>query len=257
MNAPQVTISVEKSRGCGYRKPAKDGVGIYLVGPEGGYHCSRLPFELRSCSTCGGGWHASRGWNWIEPMKVFQEPLPKIDPSHAGHLALARLVEAKGCGPERLECGTCPLGRGTPEGKHGLVWIGEKHYPTAASFMEEALAMGVSRKIKAVPKDFEPGKTVVYLAHRKAVPGAPLDRGAEHMGHFEFPEGNEDPKPGIFSAFRPTAIDLVIEDAKNVPEKAVKLAEKYGARIVQVVRDESLLGLELARRAPQDQAGGL
>lgn len=45
--------------------------------------------------------------------------------------------------------------------------------------------------------------------------------------------------PGIFSAFRPRGIDLVIADANNVPEKAERLAERIGdgARLVKVVRD--------------------
>lgn len=87
--------------------------------------------------------------------------------------------------------------------------------------------MGISRKIKAVPNGFELGVTIVYLAHRNVVDTGQKDE-------------NDKPKlgPGVFTVFKPTGIDLVINDENNVPEKAEKLAEKYGARIVKVIRKE-------------------
>jgi hypothetical protein len=115
-----------------------------------------------------------------------------------------------------------------PEGRHGLIWIGEHHYSNPHEFLAEASRMGVSRKIKAVPKGFELGKTHVYLAHRFAVPtGALDDKGRPVMG------------PGVFSTFMPTGIDLVIADKDQVPAKAEKLAEQYGARVIQVVKAET------------------
>jgi hypothetical protein len=207
-------ISVEAERGCGHRKPAKDGVGIYLVGPKTGAPCGRLPFALAACPVCGGGIHAARGWTWIEPRKLFGPPVRACEKR-------ATLV---GWSPA-MHCAACPMGLGMPEGRHGLVWIGEAHYKCPSDFLAEAHRMGVSRKIKAVPKGFELGKTTVYLAHRFAVPtGAIDDKGQPVMG------------PGVFSTFCPTGIDLVIADAEKVPEKAEKLAEKYGARVIQVVK---------------------
>jgi hypothetical protein len=212
-----VTISEESARGCGYRKPAKDGVGVYLVGPSDGAPCGRLPFALHACPVCSQGIKAGRGWQWIVPSKLFA--------------VVYRAVEDEGPGKCRLpiaDCETCPLGIGVPEGKHGLIWIGEGFYKNASDFTAEAHQMGISRKIKAVPLGFELGKTIVYLAHRHVV-----DTGEK--------DDDNKPKlgPGVFTVFKPTGIDLVIHDENQVPDKAEKLAEKYGARIVKVVRKES------------------
>jgi hypothetical protein len=213
----EVVISEESARGCGFRKPAKDGVGIYLVGPGDGRPCGRLPFALHACPVCSQGIKAGRGWQWIVPSKLFA--------------VVYRAVENEGPGKCRLpmaDCEVCPLGIGVPEGKHGLIWIGGSYYSNAADFTAEAHQMGISRKIKAVPLGFELGTTIVYLAHRNVVDTGEKDE-------------NDKPKlgPGVFTVFKPTGIDLVINDENNVPEKAEKLAEKYGARVVKVVRKEA------------------
>lgn len=227
-------ISVEAERGCGHRKPAKDGVGIYLVGPKTGAPCGRLPFALAACPVCGGGIHAARGWTWIEPRKLF------------GMLSEDQECIAFGTPQGCSWCRGCPMGLGMPEGRHGLVWIGETHYKGPGDFLSEAHRMGVSRKIKAIPKGFELGKTHVYLAHRFAVPNPRLQRlAAGEMSGLSTGEAtellNEPPRlPGVFSTFMPTGIDLVIADAENVPAKAEKLAEQYGARVIQVVKAEAV-----------------
>lgn len=209
----EVVISEEAARGCGHRKPAKDGVGVYLVGPSEMAPCGRLPYELHACPTCGGGVKPARGWSWIVPSQLLA--------LKASSIAKECLMVADG---RRLACELCPLGLGVPEGRHGLIWIGEGHYAAPAEFMAEARRMGVSRKIKAVPKDFELGKTIVYLAHRHTpLKEMDLETGEPKLG------------PAIFTVFKPTGIDLVIADENKVPEKAEKLAEKYGARIVKVI----------------------
>ena len=79
--------------------------------------------------------------------------------------------------------------------------------------------MGVSKKIKCIPRHFELGKTWVFLAHNKAL---------------------ED-TPGIFYAFRPIRVDLVINDPQNIPDKAKKIVDKLGdkkARLVVVEKEE-------------------
>jgi hypothetical protein len=199
-----VHISEEEARGCGYRKPAKGGVGIYLVGPNEGTPCGRLPYPLHACPVCSEGIKPSRSWTWIEPSK---------------------LIKADSC-EVRCPCRVCPLCLAVPEGRHGLLWIGEGFYKDPEDFMREARRMGVSRKLPAVPKGFKLGETIVYLAHRYAAP--------VHAGEEDASKGN----PGIFTVFKPTGIDLVIADENDVPERATKLAEQIGegARIVKVVR---------------------
>jgi len=114
------------------------------------------------------------------------------------------------------------MGLGMPAGKHGLVWVGGSFYKTPADFMAEAARMGISRKLPAIPNDFVLGKTVVYLAHREAA----LDSNVALV-----PEDIAKRAPGIFTAFRPTGIDLVIDDENNVPERAQRLQEKLQKQV--------------------------
>jgi hypothetical protein len=204
-----VTVVTESKRGCGYRKPSKGGVGIYLVGPGFSESCGRLPLYLHVCPTCSGGIKFSRAWTWINPRALF-----------------ASGPDCRFPASRWVVCTGCPMGDAAPE-KAGLLWVGEKHYPTPESFLAEAARMGVSKKLPAIPKGFEMGTTRVYLAHKKAVE---LDDGMA---------------PGIFSVFMPSGVDLVIDDEHSVPERAEKLAEKLGddARIIKVIPDEEQLHL--------------
>jgi len=221
-----VTLSTESARGCGFRKPDKTGVGIYLVAPGMGYPCARLPLPLHACPTCSGGIKPSRSWTWIEPRKLFASaPHCPLEPL----VSVSQIAGIKGKRQLAVECRVCFAGHAMPEGRHGLLWIGEGFYKTPQNFLAEAQRMGVSRKVSAVPKGFNLGETVVYLAHRLAIT-VPV---AERV------PGEPTEKPGVFAIFKPAGIDLVIDDEKNVPERAEKLAEQIGtgARIVKVVRE--------------------
>lgn len=215
-----VVISEESPRGCGYRKPDKTGVGIYLVAPGAGQQCARLPLALHHCPVCSEGIRPTRGWKWIEPQKLFAgaEECPLEHP-------FLGLLPARGKA-RLMDCQTCFAGRAMPAGRHGLLWIGEGFYPKPEDFLREAARMGISRKLPAIPKGFKLGETVVFLAHRYAVDPAP---------------GETERRPGIFSIFRPAGVDLVIDDETSVPERATKLATEIGtgARIVKVVRKEA------------------
>ena len=230
----EVVVSIERARGCGYRKPAKDGVGIYLVGDGLGEPCGLLPYPLEVCACCGGGIKATRGWTWVTPQLLFRSDVLSKLAGEERECELSGMVRL-GRRPKMPACTRCPIGN-PPAGLHGLLWIGEKFYAKPDEFMREAGAQGVSRKIKAVPKGFKLGETWVLLAHRKAVRNPAT-------GEREF--------PGIFTMFKPRGVDLVIKDEDDVPEKAARLAEKLGegARIVKVVRDVDAQ-LDLSRSAP-------
>jgi len=221
----EVITSYESRRGCGYRKPAAGGVGIYLVGPSTGSPCGRMPFKLERCPTCNTGIKPSRGWNWVTPSKLF-------GPADEHPLSYALTTCAH---RDSVICHSCPLGGAIPEGKHGLIWIGEQHYPKPEDFLFEARRMGLSRKVGALPKGFVLGETIVYLAHRKAFRESPV-----RMKDNTWNYNAERFLPGIFATFKPTGVDLVIADENAVPEKAEKLAEKIGdgARIVRVIPKE-------------------
>lgn len=199
----EIQERIEGKRGCGYRKPG----GIYLVGPPTGQSCCKLPFPLTVCPTCGHGIHPARGWTWVNAGKLFGEQFC----TQISHLHL-QTWPPTGCSlafPEQL-------------GRAGLLWIGEKFYPTPGGFLQEARAMGISRRIPAVPKGFEPGKTWVLLAHRKGVvkipPLFPGDNRAYDIKANQYlspgePTQHYNPEytPAIFSVFRPSAIEYVIK----------------------------------------------
>lgn len=210
-----IVTSVEAVRGCGYRKTGAGGVGIYLMGQGVFEPCERLPFPLHVCPTCGEGVKPSRGWTWTDPRELFDpaaEPRCTADDfsgfPHAHYLCWA-------CSPR--------------EERAGLLWIGEAHYATAREFLEEAATMGISRKVSALPRGFEPGRTVVYLAHRKAAQG-------------EDDDGEPVAVPAVFTVFKPERVDLVVDttDPAELPPRALHLAERLGdrGRLVKVVRGD-------------------
>lgn len=226
----EVLTRVEPRRGCGYRKAGPGGVGIYLVGGYGGERCERLPYPIHKCPTCGHGIKRSRSWTWVDPREFFEGPphCSSKGPGMDQHYHWACPL----CSPERVfrpDDATAENGKAVSDGL-GLLWIGEKHYPTVADFAEEAARMGVSRRLPSIPKGFVPGKTWVALVHPKAILQGRLGEDAEHV-------------PGIFHVFRPSGVDLVIDDPENVPEKAERLAKRLpegAARILHVIPEEAM-----------------
>lgn len=208
-----VEISYESKRECGYRKPSKDGVGLYLRGTGRFEDCERLPFPLDVCPCCGGGFKPSRGFTWIDPMALFS---PYIDP---------QCTASEGGNHQHEKCWMC-----NPEllgSRAGMIWIGEQHYADPESFMREAHIMGISRKIAAIPQGFEVGVHAVFLAHRKTIKQVNEDGEVKWI-------------PGVFMAFKPNMIDLVIDDPDRVPDKAIEIAKKLGedkCRILKVIPD--------------------
>jgi hypothetical protein len=186
----------EQRRGCGYRRAG----GKYLVSARYGRPCGALPIELSICPTCHGGIKPARGWTWIN---------------------LAALAAVRGCSKEG-GCGDCPIADGRIQ-EVGLIWIGEKFYPTVTSFAEEADRLGVSRRISAIPRRFKLGETWVALAHRKVIP-QPF--ALADAGEPEF-------KAGIFHVFKPIAIEYVVRDDDS--EEKLERMEKQGITLVRVV----------------------
>lgn len=164
-------MSVEARRGCGYRKVG----GLYLVCEGEGRGCGYFPLALAVCPACGGGIKQSRGWTWIDAAELFADQECRVP-----HL-----------------CGGCPMFGLDSIGKAGLLWIGAMHYKTPGHFDLESQALGVCRRISAIPKDFVVGETWVFLAHPNVIPG--LDD-----------EGEQVLLPGAFKMFRPSAIEKIV-----------------------------------------------
>lgn len=181
---------------CGYRIIG----GLYMVAPPISIECDR-DVILRACPVCGGGIRQARGWTWIEPYRLFGYHEPACT-----------------CPPP------CPI-CGPPRERAGLLWVGKRQYPRQ-KFLQEAVSMGISRRIGAVPRGFESGRTVVYLAHPDAIPPGHPALG----GHGD--KDDEKPKAAIIAAFRPW-LERIFADTDQDSE-AVKKAIEQGIRPVLV-----------------------
>ena len=192
MNA-KIQIRVEGKRGCGRRNKAGS---LYLVNKGEGYPCGRLPIRLTKCPTCGAGFKPSRGWTWIDAEKLILHSEAKDKP--------CRRPNCSQCPIEIILNG--PVIGAADIGPAGLLWIGEKFYPTPRHLVMEAMNIGISRRIHMVPRGFKVGETWVFLAHRKT----PFDLVGSHLR-------NEEPDigPGIFFAFKPTAVEVICDGTED------------------------------------------
>ena len=172
---PLVRKSLEKKRGCGYRKN-----GYYLIGGARSTPCCSLPLPLEPCRCCGHEIQFTRGFQWIKTT-IFRQAAPQCSKEFTGKFF-----------PELSL--PCPLAKISE--KIGLMWVGAEHYPTPADFIKEADQMQVSKRIGVIPKECKIG-TWVALAH----PGAIYD------AHWT---NDNKPAPGIFMVFRITRVDYVI-----------------------------------------------
>lgn len=211
MSYPVETV-YEQARGCGFRKPDRNGVGIYLCCDKPMEPCERLPYRLHSCPTCGGGIRHSRGFTWIEPVKILSGP-PECKGIWKTPTGLIREHKHDVCPVCRPQV-ACPLGE---QQKSGLIWIGHQYYRTPHEFIDEALSMGVSRKVPAIPRGLHLGRTWIYLGHLAAM------HDADESGS----------RKGLITAYQPTRVDLVIESADDVPDRAKKIYDDIRANHIQ------------------------
>lgn len=183
---------IERQRGCGYRKKG----GMYFVSDGIAAACDKLPIPLTVCPCCYAGVKQTRGFQWIN----------------------SQLFSAATC---TGNCSTCPMN--FPDMKMGLMWVGEKFYSTAGEFIKEANAMGVSKRISQVPRNFVVGQTWIALAHPKACNG--IGEGGKIVM-----------TPGVFRAFKPTAIEYVIKGTET--EEELDALEQRGFTLVDVTPDK-------------------
>jgi hypothetical protein len=189
-------MSVEARRRCGYRKVG----GIYLVAPGTGVPCDRLPWIVTVCPCCNQGIKQARGWTWVDVGLLFG----------GAH---------EDCADRTL----CPLCH-APEkiGRAGLLWIGERFYPTPADFIAESESLGISRRIGVVPRGFKLGETWVLFAYPKGALcpdcfGGGLFRAGAQEGTANACATckGAGKLPAIFRAFQPRAIKVIITETQS------------------------------------------
>ncbi len=203
-----IETKVEGKRGCGYRKPG----GIYLICDAAGFACDKLPIPLTVCPCCNAGIKQSRGFEWIGRQLLDGKDCSKTE-GWAAKLAMQEHAFSE------LLCLGCPFYNINIE-RYGLMWVGEKFYPTAKAFSLESVTMGISKRIAQIPREFKVGETWVLLAHPKAI----MHPGKENT-------------PGIFSAFKPSRIEYVVT-GKESEEELERLVDR-GFNLVRVVPDKA------------------
>lgn len=215
-----IRTSIEGARGCGYRKAG----GYYLVAPRLSEPCPRLPIELDRCPHCGQGIGPARGFTWVTPSVLFPAQMHGTT-AHNESCPLGRPLfdprdeETKAADPEGL------LFHRMGE-RAGLIWVGGLYYPTAASFMEEAAEMGVSRRVQRPPRGFKVGEDWIVLGHAKA-----MSKRTQH----DLDDPVEVWVPGIITVFKPTAIEYIVKGDET--DEEIEALEKRGISPVKVIRD--------------------
>lgn len=180
-------MAAETKRGCGYRKVG----GIYLVGDYISIPCDRLPYPLDVCPVCGSGIKVGRGMTKINPLNLFNIHQDCVDKFHP--------------------CFVCDPTKETAF----IMRVGERFYPTPDDFINEGMVQGVSKRIAQIPKGFEVGKTIIYLAHINACvvrePVGVIQEAMAILNEAEQPRLCDAEKQkrvmGIFSAFIPQRIE--------------------------------------------------
>lgn len=217
--------SSEDARGCGYRKEG----GLYLVSGGASVPCGKLPIEVGKCPTCGGGIKPARGWTWVDGDKLLEHVLCEFELT----------------GAPNDHCEGCPLAErlcrddGTLRQLCGLLWIGEKFYPTPESWAAESHQMGVSRRIPALPRGFKIEEPpFVLVAHRKGIERpCPDCLGGSAQDDDDCPLcGGEGAvyRSAIFSGFRPTAIEIIVSGEES--DEEIEALLKRGLKPVKVTK---------------------
>jgi len=185
-------MAVEQKRGCGYRKVG----GLYLVGGNVGDPCDRLPMAIIPCPTCGEEPRFNRAMSKINPLRIFglheeQEACTDMVPGNYDPI----------CSPSDVAY---------------LMWVGKEYTPT--TFMVEARQMGVSKRVHQIPKDFQLGIDWVWLAKLQLIPseGKTLALDSNERGY----------GAGIFSIFKPSAIEKIITESQATAGEVETLKEQ-------------------------------
>jgi len=170
------------------------------------------------CPVCSNGLKYSRGFTWFNPGKFF-------GPCTEVHTELGSCHNLN----------TCPVCY-PPDEKHGLLWIGKKFY-SAEEFIKEAISQGISKRITAVPRGFEVGKT--WMAHLEAGE-EPAEKGEDFETRTDKDGQLSCIKrvPAVFYVFKPTAIEKIVTESQSKDEKEMEDLKKRGITPVIVPDDD-------------------
>jgi ribosomal protein S27E len=194
------------------------------------------------CAHCGATIRQTRGFQWEKPgaLLVGTKPCRNVDAVRSDAPGNDHCQRCPVCSPEKILADQPTV---------GLLWVGEKFYPTADAWAKEASELGVSKRIAAIPKGLVVGKTWVFVAHPKKIerpcPSCKLPKGAVEenaQGDRVDCEGCKNKRalyaPGIFHAFAPTRIELIVTPSMEKQKWVKELVEKQGVTLVRVPEDD-------------------
>lgn len=189
-------MATEARRGCGYRKVG----GLYIVSGTNFDFCHRTPVKTPE----------------IEFFRGYKE----INPYHTigGRCNKFHEIELRN-GGANYHCYLCSICNPPDQDHmHGLMFVGEGYY-TPESFMNEAVKLGVSKRISKIPENLVLGDSIIYVAYK----------------YMKFPLKDNDGKifawesmPAIFMSFVPDRIEKIITESQSKNEELMKGLEEKG-----------------------------
>jgi len=197
---------------------------MYLCGEFISAPCDRMPFPLTVCPVCGQGIKVGRGFTEVNPYRLWGNH-EKVVSDQPGESHLEPI-----CQDRVRPCFLCD-----PQDQPAYIMMVGKRYYTPESFLDEALAMGISKRIPFLPKGLELGKTVLYLAHPKA---CEVKVQAALQQAMAIVEESQTKRPrlletervekalGIFCAFIPQKVEQLVWESKATPEELEKLEHR-------------------------------
>lgn len=203
-------MAIELKRLCQYRKVN----ALYLVGDYIPVACDRMPLAIGACPVCGQGLHFTRSMTEIDPLRLWGIHQPCKDAP---------------------TCMMCYPPSSQAEVGHYLMTVGKKYY-SPQSFLDEAMKMGISKRIPFIPKKLVLGSSVIYLAHPEAVKVTESPALQEALAIVEGSQQESQQKllevekvkkvMGIFAAFRPQRVEKLIKESEATKEEIEKLRER-------------------------------
>jgi hypothetical protein len=214
-------------RGCGIRNEK----GFYIMCGGVPVGCHRLPLDIPVCGECG---------QYKIPFKI--RGVAKFNPRRilgvCAGITFMPDVDNEPCHAGR-GCSVC-----NPPTRGWFMSVGEDNYSTK-SFMAEALAQGISKKVRSIPLDMKPGD-ILYLGFRKAV----FDCNAGEDGEGEW-------IPQIFCAAPITGFEKLVTRAQAADERYMADLEERGVEAVIEYDDHNEVRDIADKGIFQDFAGGI
>jgi hypothetical protein len=206
----------EQERGCGYRKIG----GLYLVcDPSNAIVCDGLPLPLKRCGCCGYVPLFTRNLQRIIPNYIIQAEAEVHGIRKEVWLIDRGINQDKVCSCPP----TCPICYPDHQQmpSYALMYVGSEYTPT--TFIQEAVHMGISKRIHEIPWWFILGETWVLLAHKHVPKGVSFEK----LKTNDMLEKETVTETAVFYAFKPKRVEMPMwKEALTNDE--ILLLEKHG-----------------------------